>query len=85
METQQHTEPAIQFKELLSDGAYKLLNQLILDVKSTLQPHERIYDPKGNAAMVWNLFRGTYNFSFNQYKEVYDVLCATNQSTKRGF
>jgi len=60
---------------LLSAGASELLNKLILDLKSTLPPEERVYNKKDNASLIYNLFRGNYDFSYKQYKEVYDALC----------
>ena len=61
---------------LLSAGASELLNKLVLDLKSKLPPEERIYNKKDNASLIYNLFRGNYKFSYKQYKEVYDALCA---------
>lgn len=61
---------------LLSAGASELLNKLVLDLKSKLPPEERIYNKKDNASLIYNLFRGNYEFSYKQYKEVYDALCA---------
>lgn len=70
------TEPAIAYKHLLSAGAYVLLNKLILDLRSKLPPEERVYNKKDNASLIYNLFRGEYQFSYKQYKEVHDALCA---------
>ena len=70
------TDPAIAYKHLLSAGAYGLLNKLILDLKSKLPPEERVYENKDNASLIYNLFRGEYDFSYKQYKEVFDALCA---------
>ena len=61
---------------LLSAGASELLNKLVLDLKSKLPPEERIYNKKDNASLIYNLFRGNYDFSYKQYKEVYDALCS---------
>lgn len=61
---------------LLSAGASELLKKLVLDFKSKLPPEERIYNKKDNASLIYNLFRGNYEFSYKQYKEVYDALCA---------
>lgn len=61
---------------LLPAGASELLNKLVLDLKSKLPPEERVYNKKDNASLIYNLFRGNYEFSYKQYKEVYDALCA---------
>ena len=70
------TEPAIAYKHLLSAGAYGLLNKLILDLKSKLPPEERIFNEKDKASLIYNLFRGNYDFSYKQYTEVFDAICA---------
>jgi hypothetical protein len=67
-------EPAIEFKESLSNGAYKLLNKLILDLNSKLPPNERVYRKQDNASLMHNLFIGNYDFSYKYHKEVYTVL-----------
>ena len=72
--TEQKTTPFGNL--LLSAGASELLNKLILDLKSKLPPEERIYNKKDNASLIYNLFRGNYDFSYKQYKEVFDALCA---------
>lgn len=71
-------EPAIMFKHLLSHGSYTLLNKLILDYKSRLSPEDRIYHKKDNHALIYNLFKGDYKYSLNQYKEIFKVLCNEN-------
>lgn len=60
----------------LSAGASELLKKLMLDFKSKLPPEERIYSKKYNASLIYNLFKGEYQFSYEQCKEVYDALCA---------
>lgn len=72
--TEQKTKPFGNV--LLSAGASEFLNKLMLDFKSKLPPEERIYNKKDNASLIYNLFRGNYEFSYKQYKEVYDALCA---------
>lgn len=62
---------------LLSDGASDLLNKLVLDFKSNLPPEERVYNKKDNVSLIYNLFKGNYAFSYNQYKEVYEAINET--------
>lgn len=72
-------EPAIAFKHLLSAGAYKLLNKLILDLKCKLPIEERIYEKKDNSSLIYNLFNAEvnpYKFSYKQYKEIFECICA---------
>jgi len=61
---------------LLSAGASELLNKLVEDLRSKLPPGERDFDKKDNASLIYNLFMGNYEFSYKQYKEVFDALCA---------
>ena len=74
-----NNEPPAFGNVLLSAGASELLNKLVLDLKSKLPPEERVYNKKDNASLIYNLFKGNYEFSYKQYKEVYDALCACCQ------
>lgn len=67
-------EPANVFKHSLSKSSYVLLNKLILDLKSTLPISEQVYDKKDNASLIYNLFRGNYEFSYNQYNEIINCI-----------
>jgi hypothetical protein len=58
----------------LSKGAYKLLNELVLDLNSKLKPEERVYNKQDNASYLYNMFVGGYDFSCAYYKEVYEFL-----------
>lgn len=69
-------ESAIAYKHLLSADAYELLNKMILDLKSKLPPEEQVYNKKDNVSLIYNMFRGNYEFSYKQYKDVYDALCS---------
>ena len=79
---EQYTEPVIAYKHLLSASAYELLNKLVLDLKSKLPPKERVYLVKDNASLIYNLFIGGYEFSYKQYKEVYDFISNNKDNLK---
>lgn len=74
-------DPALAYKDKLSSGAYDLLNRLVLDYKSILPPEARVYHPKDNASLIYNLFKGKYNFSYKQYKELYIFLTTFSTTT----
>lgn len=67
-------EPAIEFKSMLSSQTYKLLNKLILDLKSRMPINERVYDKSDNQSLIYNLFNGGYQFSYKQYNELYKAI-----------
>lgn len=58
----------------LSKKSYLILNSIVLDLKSTLPPSLKVYNKKDNEAIIYNMFKGDYKFSFNQYKEIINFL-----------
>lgn len=51
-----------------------LLNELVQDYKSGLPVNERVYNKEDNEALMYNLFRGSYSFSYKTFKELHDFL-----------
>lgn len=39
------------------------------------------YFPDDGSSLVYNLFRGNYKFSAKQYKEIFNHITSTNNST----
>jgi len=75
---------AVIFRDrFFSAAAYNLLNRLVVDLKHSLPADERIYDPQDNTALIYNLFKGKYAFSYAQYKEVFEVFIDFANNKKR--
>lgn len=63
------------FKDKLTESSYNLLTLLIKDYCSKIpKGKDKVYLRVNNAALIYNLFNGNYKFSYNQYKEIYNVL-----------
>jgi hypothetical protein len=60
--------------KILSKGAQKLLDQLVEDYGGGLPADERKFDIKDGPKYIYNLFRGSYEFSYKQYEELYNYL-----------
>lgn len=66
--------PIIQFKGILSDGAYKLLAKLVYDYCCRLNMKEVYYDKKQNEGLIYNLMNSDYRYSYAEYKEIFKAL-----------
>ena len=61
----------------LSKDAKFLLDKLVADLKSKLSPEERIIKKEDAPALIYNLFRGKYDFSYKNSKEI--IIFLTNK------
>lgn len=61
-------------KSLEQSKAEKLLNKLIQDYCSGLPPEERIFKSKDVPAYIYNLYRGNYEFSYEDFKKLMELI-----------
>lgn len=52
----------------------ELLDRLVKDYNSGMLEHERVLEAKSAPAYIYNLFVGDYQFSYKQFKEIYEYL-----------
>lgn len=58
----------------LTNKAQKLFDKLVLDTLSQLPESDQIYKPKYNQVLIYNLFKGKYQYSFSLFEEIYKYL-----------
>lgn len=58
----------------LNPNTQKLFDQLVLDLTSKLAPEERVFKKEYAPSLIYNLFRGEYEFSTTMFNELYEYL-----------
>ena len=61
-------------KSLQQSKAEKLLNKLIQDYGSGLPPEERVFKQEDVPAYIYNLYRGNYEFSYDDFKKLMELI-----------
>lgn len=68
------SKPIEYFQDKMSKKSYELLHKLFYDYVSRLEPELRVYRSDRLAPMIYNLFKGKYDFSVAMYNEILNVL-----------
>jgi len=59
----------------ISHRAQVLLDKLVKDYSDKLGPNDcHCFKPEDSAALIYNLFRGNYEFSAKEFKELFNYL-----------
>ena len=61
-------------KSLEQSKAEKLLDKLIQDYGSGLPPEERVFKKQDVSAYIYNLYRGQYEFSYDDFKKLLQLI-----------
>lgn len=51
-----------------------LLDKLVNDYGSGLPPHERVFKEKDVPAYIYNLYNGSYEFSYDDFKNLLKLI-----------
>jgi hypothetical protein len=62
----------------MTENSKKLLDRLVDDYSKTLPKEQRKFDKKNGSSYIYNLFRGKYNFSYKEFREIFNFLIQQN-------